>query len=67
MPLSTQRLENFRDGLDDYACVKMAESRFGRKIEVPENLVRTLSDFTDSPSDVRAWRNRIYDDLSVKR
>jgi hypothetical protein len=64
MPLSTQRLENFRDGLDDYACVKMAESRFGRKIEVPENLVRTLCDFTDSPADIRAWRDRISDELS---
>ena len=66
MPLSTQRLENFRDGLDDYACVKIAEVRFGRKIEVPESLVRTLCDFTDSPADVRAWRDRIADQLSAR-
>jgi hypothetical protein len=54
VPLSTQRLENFRDGLDDYTCVKMAEARTGRRVEVPESLVRTLRDFTGSPALIRA-------------
>lgn len=61
IPLSTQRLENFRDGLDDFAYVKLLEGKAGRNVKVPESVVRTLRDFTDSPEAVRSWRNALAD------
>ena len=66
-PLSTQRFENFRDGLDDFAYVKMLESRTGKRADVPGSVVRTLVDFTDSPEDVRAWRAAIADAIAGLR
>ena len=67
MPLSTQRFENFRDGLEDFAYVKLAESRRGTKMEVPESVVRTLTDFTDSPEPVRKWRDAMANVLCSRR
>jgi hypothetical protein len=67
MPLSTQRFENFRDGLEDFAYVKLAERRRGTKMEVPESVVRTLTDFTDSPEPVRKWRDAMANVLCSRR
>ena len=61
IPLSTQRFENFRDGLDDFAYVKIVEGRTGKTVEVPEDLVRTLTDFSYSPEALRSWRDRLAD------
>lgn len=60
MPLSTQRFENFRDGLDDFAYVKILESR-GASFAVPSSVVESLTNFTDSTSAVYAWRERMAD------
>ena len=60
IPLSTQRFENFRDGLDDFAYVKLLESK-GMSLDVPPSVVESLTNFTDSASAVYAWRNCMAD------
>ena len=64
-PLSTQRFENFRDGLDDYACVKILEARQRCTVEIPKGLVDTLKNYTDSPETVRRWRESVYDRIAA--
>ena len=59
IPLPTQRLENFRDGLEDFAYVKLVEAKHGRRVEVPESIMRSMTDYTDDPQAVRAWRRRL--------
>jgi hypothetical protein len=60
VPLSTQRFENFRDGLEDFAYVKILESR-GASLAVPHSVVESLTNFTDRASAVYAWRERMAD------
>lgn len=63
MPLSTQRFENFRDGLEDFAYVRLVEEKTGRKVEVPADVMRSMTDFTDSPENVRRWRDSLAEKL----
>ncbi len=63
IPLSTVRLENFRDGLDDLWYVKLYERKFGKKPDIPESLVRDLRDFSRDPAQLAAWREAIADAL----
>ena len=56
-PLSTVRLENFRDGLEDYAYAREYERVTGRKCEVPVSVCRAIDDFTDDPVSYYAWRD----------
>lgn len=72
-PLPTVRLENFRDGLEDYAYVLELERRLKahpgaacaaearRLIEVPDSVMASQTQFTDDPSAVYRWRDRIAD------
>lgn len=72
-PLPTVRLENFRDGLEDYAYVLELERRLKahpdatwaaearRLIAVPDSVTASLKQFTDDPSAVYRWRDRIAD------
>ncbi|MDD4102794.1 MAG: DUF6067 family protein [Kiritimatiellae bacterium] len=75
-PLPTQRLENFRDGIEDYAYVLELENRLKRcessatsgwasearaALRVPETLVSSLKAYTHDPDAVLAWRNRLAD------
>ena len=62
-PLSTQRLENFRDGLEDFAYVKLVEAKYGRTVKVPEAIMRSMTDYTDDPADVRKWRSQMAEAL----
>ena len=64
IPLPTQRLENFRDGLEDFAYVKLVEAKLGRHVEVPHDVMRSMTDYTDDPANVRAWRSRLAGLLS---
>ena len=64
IPLPTQRFENFRDGLEDFAYVKLVEAKLGRHVEVPHDVMRSMTDYTDDPANVRAWRNRLAGLLS---
>ena len=72
-PLPTVRLENFRDGLEDYAYVLELERRLKahpdaacaaearRLIAVPDSVMVSRTQFTDDPSAVYRWRDRMAD------
>ena len=74
IPLPTVRLENFRDGLEDCAYVKILKEKIaahGKDDEwarrakalaaVPPSLVKALDCFSDDPSALYAWRDAIAD------
>ncbi len=74
IPLPTVRLENFRDGLEDYSYVKILKDRIathGKEdawarrarelVAVPPSLVKSLSCFSDDPSELYSWRNEMAD------
>lgn len=65
VPLSTIRLENFRDGLEDLAYVKLLEKMSGRRVDVPESVFSSLTNFTDDPYEVERWRDRLADYLEA--
>ncbi len=77
-PVPTIRLENFRDGLEDYAAVLELERRLKESeaageaaaawreaaraaLNVPEELVRSLKEFSRDPAVLLAWRRRLDD------
>lgn len=61
-PLSTVRLENFRDGLEDYHYAKILRAR-GGTVTVPESLVTSLRAFSDDPDAYQAWRDALADEI----
>lgn len=80
IPLPTVRLENFRDGLEDYAYVAILKeklaARGGREDEwtrkakalvaVPPSLVKALDCFSDDPETLYAWRDAMADLIERK-
>jgi hypothetical protein len=75
-PLPTQRLESFRDGLEDFAYVRVLEDLVAQRalqpatpwlaearaaLAVPEALVKSMTDFSRDPAALYAWRNRLAD------
>jgi len=66
LPLATQRLENYRDGLEDYAYAMELERRLkaapghplaARARELLQvRAVKSMEDFTREPQVVEAWR-----------
>ena len=61
-PVPTVRLENFRDGLEDFAYAKLLEKRLKEKagdeawcrrarelLAVPRNVMDSMTDYTDDP------------------
>lgn len=74
-PLATQRLENFRDGLEDYAYAleleRLLKARPGADaawtasaralLAVPTEVMDTMSNFTDDPSVLLRWRDAMAD------
>ena len=62
IPLSTLRLENFRDGLEDFAYVKLLEAQ-GEKVDVPEAVVKSVTEYAFDPDVLRMWRDSIADRL----
>ena len=72
-PLSTLRLENFRDGLEDYAYALLLEKKLAANpdapwaaeakalLDVPKNVMNTMNDFNDDPAALYAWRNAMAD------
>ena len=75
MPMATLRLENYRDGLEDYAYAAMlrraAAARPDAKwasaakslADVPESVMKSMTEYTLDPKTVYAWRNRMADFL----
>ena len=61
IPLATQRLENFRDGIEDLVYAKLYEKKFGAPPEVPESLVKSLKEYGTDPAALRAWRDAMAD------
>ena len=75
MPIATQRLENFRDGLEDYAYALELERRLKacknpngdwakrakELLAVPRELMDTMSNYTDDPAVVLKWRDAMAD------
>lgn len=76
-PVPTVRLENFRDGLEDYAYAKLLEKKLSERkgaaaedgwsrrarelLAVPVSVMDTMTNYTDDPSAVYAWRDAIAD------
>lgn len=73
-PLPTLRLENFRDGLEDFAYAKLLEARLKtmsgdtawmesakRMLSVPESVAKSLTDYSDDPQSIYAWRDEMAD------
>lgn len=72
-PLATVRLENFRDGLEDFAYAKILEAKLAadpgaswaqeakRLLAVPEAVAKDLAHYTYDPAVLYAWRDAIAD------
>lgn len=75
-PLPTQRLENFRDGLEDFAYVRILENLLRQResktatpwlaearaaLTVPESLVKSMKEYARDPAALYAWRDRLAD------
>lgn len=74
IPLPTVRLENFRDGLEDMAYVKILQEKLAKRGKddalaerakaltgVPKSLVKALGEFSDDPKTLYAWRDEMAD------
>jgi len=74
IPLPTVRLENFRDGLEDYAYVTILKEKIQARgkedewahrarelVAVPPWLVKALDCFNDDPAALAAWREAMAD------
>lgn len=78
-PVPTIRLENFRDGLEDFGAVRVLEDLAQARgaadagwaaaakaaIAVPESLVKSMTDYSRDPAALLAWRASI-DDLIAR-
>ena len=68
-PLLTIRLENFRDGLEDFHYAKMLDALVAnnpcaewvaeakRLLEVPDSIAKSLHAFTDNAAAYQSWRD----------
>ena len=75
MPVATLRLENFRDGIEDYNIAKRLERLLAAHadktdawsvaaraaLDVPLTVMESMTNFTDDPAAIRAWRDRMAD------
>ena len=59
-PVPTIRLENYRDGLEDLAYAKLLRQR-GLSLPVPEDVMKSMTDFTQRPEPLQRWRDRMAD------
>jgi len=85
-PIPTIRLENFRDGLEDYAYVTILEERVAQKrtawpspkeaqkqvleqamdaLAVPEELVKTMTEYSRDPAELYTYRSRLADAIEA--
>ena len=74
-PVPTIRLENFRDGLEDYAYAKLLEEKLAARkgkddewsrkakelLAVPKYVMETMTKFTGDPAAVYRWRDAMAD------
>lgn len=64
-PIASIRLENFRDGLEDYAAALLLK-KLGGDPTPSESLVKTPKDFSQNPEDYLAWREKISDEIEKR-
>ena len=64
-PCATVRIENFRDGLEDYACALEYERVTGRKADVPPEVVKSVYQYTDDPAVLSAWRDAMAEAIEA--
>ena len=62
MPLATQRLENFRDGLEDLWYARLLR-RAKAEVPVPDALVRSTDDFSRDAALSERRRAQMADQL----
>ena len=62
-PLTTIRMENFRDGLEDLWYVKLLEAKSGKPVEVPPEVAKSMQDYTYDSAVLAKWRDSIADEL----
>ena len=74
-PVPTIRLENFRDGLEDYAYARILEAKLAARtgkddswsrrakelLAVSREIVDTLTNYTDDPAVIYRWRDAMAD------
>jgi len=46
--------------------VKLVEAKSGRRVEVPREIMRSMTDYTDDPATVRAWRGKLAEALAKR-
>ena len=63
IPLPTVRLENFRDGLEDYAYVALLKKKIAPRGGDDEwtRRAKALDCFSDDPAVLYAWRDAMAD------
>ncbi len=73
IPLPTVRLENFRDGLEDLAYVRLLErllaagadgewaDKAKAMVAVPQSVMISMQNFSSDPRDIDAWREAMAD------
>ena len=59
-PVTTIRLENYRDGLEDLAYAKLLKEK-GIELPVPEDVMKDMTHFTQKAAPLMAWRDRMAD------
>ena len=74
-PVPTIRLENFRDGLEDFAYAKLLEAKLAARkgaddewcrkarelLAVPQDVMESMTKYTDDPAAVYRWRDAMAD------
>lgn len=58
-PLPTIRLENFRDGLEDYAYAKLYQRKFGHPAAIPDLVVKDIDNYDCRGDALAAWRDKV--------
>ena len=67
IPCTTQRFENFRDGLEDFAYVLEYERLTGRRCEVPPEVYRAVDQFTDDADAYYRWRDALAEAIEKQQ
>ena len=65
-PIASLRLENLRDGIEDYELLVAAEKR-GVGIDISDELTRDLAHYTTDPAVLSAHRARVTRALEAMR
>lgn len=60
VPVTTIRLENYRDGLEDLAYARLLKEK-GVELPVPEDVMKDMTHFTQKAAPLMAWRDRMAD------